>query len=72
MRTLVQLTPITRSDTLAACGLMTVPPAWPRAPPRRAIAARTAAALEPLDHPVDALGEGADVIGIDGGEHRDP
>jgi len=28
--------------------------------------------LQALDNPVDALGQGADVIGIDRGEHRDP
>ncbi len=33
---------------------------------------RTKAALKPLDHPVDALGEGADVVRLDRGEHRDP
>jgi len=27
---------------------------------------------EPFDHPIDALGQRADVVGIDGREHPDP
>ncbi len=34
--------------------------------------ARRLNGLQPLDYPVDARGEGAHVVGIDGGEHRDP
>src|SRR5271156_3827911 len=62
VRTLVQQTPETRADTLGGCALLTAGPCK---------IARLAA-LKPLDYPIDALGEGADVIGFDRGEHRDP